>query len=236
MYNLKKNWFLTNRKSWFEWTGWFPIRNSHDEASWPARKHSCYARLYHSKSTVLNDSWVCSLRRLAPLPQNIKIRVLPVKRSDPLVLFLLKIQLEQKSNPWKNQQTKKWIKIFFIHRRHHQASWDRVLLLLYYPEKLLLKALQTAHDLTISITSFLQPVLNRPGKSSIFYNEVLYTEWVLYISSSHSSSSYVIPNYYRGFLKAFPTSRTINTDELHDFARQIARGMEHLELKGITHR
>lgn len=55
-------------------------------------------------------------------------------------------------------------------------------------------------------------------------------------SSSHSSSSYVIPNYYRGFLKAFPTSRTIDTEELHDFARQIARGMEHLELKGITHR
>ncbi|XP_046461802.1 uncharacterized protein LOC124208127 isoform X3 [Daphnia pulex] len=54
--------------------------------------------------------------------------------------------------------------------------------------------------------------------------------------SSHSSSSYVIPNYYRGFLKAFPTSRTIDTEELHDFARQIARGMEHLELKGITHR
>ncbi|XP_057372477.1 platelet-derived growth factor receptor alpha-like [Daphnia carinata] len=54
--------------------------------------------------------------------------------------------------------------------------------------------------------------------------------------SSHSSSSYVIPNYYRGLLKAFPTSRTIDTEELHDFARQIARGMEHLELKGITHR
>lgn len=39
-----------------------------------------------------------------------------------------------------------------------------------------------------------------------------------------------------GFLKAFPTSRTIDTEELHDFARQIARGMEHLEMKGITHR
>lgn len=54
--------------------------------------------------------------------------------------------------------------------------------------------------------------------------------------SSHSSSSYVIPNCYRGLLKSFPTGRTIDTEELHDFARQIARGMEHLETKGITHR
>ena len=39
-----------------------------------------------------------------------------------------------------------------------------------------------------------------------------------------------------GFLNHFPTSRTIDAEELHDFARQIARGMEHLERKGITHR
>jgi len=81
---------------------------------------------------------------------------------------------------------------------------------------------------------------------------------IMLSSSSHSSTSYVIPNYYRGtkafhftifpnyilcsnflikgFLKACPTSRSIDTEELHDFARQIARGMEHLENKGITHR